>query len=87
MAMQKDIEATYDNRDKIFQQSIGRNGDISCAMYNGNFALTLEEAQKARHEYILENIGFKKSDRILDIVCGRAVLLKPGREPNKEGIG
>ena len=87
MAMQKDNKAAYDNRDKVFRQSIHRSEDISCAIYNCNIASTQEEAQRSNHEYILHSIGVKKSDRILDIVCGRTVLLKPGREPNKEGIG
>jgi cyclopropane fatty-acyl-phospholipid synthase-like methyltransferase len=87
MAIQKDNKATYDNMDKAFRQSIHRNAGISCAIYNCNIASTLEEAQRSNHEYILHSIGVKKSDRILDIVCGRTVLLKPGREPNKEGIG
>lgn len=87
MATQKDIEATYDYMDDIFQESLGRNSDISCAMYNGDFTLTLEEAQKAKHEYILNGLKFKKGNRILDIGCGWGPLLKAIKEYEGEGIG
>ena len=68
MATQKDIEATYDYMDEIFRLSLGNHADITGAMYNGDFSLTLEEAQKAKHEYILAGIHFKKGDRVLILV-------------------
>ena len=70
MATQKEIEATYDYMDEIFRLSLGNHADITGAMYNGDFSMTLEEAQKAKHEYILSGIHFKKGDKILDIGCG-----------------
>jgi cyclopropane-fatty-acyl-phospholipid synthase len=75
MASQKEIEATYDYMDDIFRVSLGDHADITGAMYNGNFSMTLEEAQKAKHAYILKGIKFKKGDKILDIGCGWGPLL------------
>lgn len=87
MATPKYIEPANHYLDKIFQQSIGGSRDISCAMYNGNFALTPEEVQKAQNEYILHGIGFKKGDRILDIGRGSEPFLKAIKEHEGEGIG
>ena len=87
MAMQKDNKAAYDNRDKVFRQSIHRSTDISFVMYNYNTVLTLEEPQRSNHEYIVHGGGFKNGVRILDIVRGWIAFAKPGKEPNKEGIG
>ncbi len=67
MANQKNIEATYDYMDDIFQESLGSNADISCARYNNDFNLSLEQAQKAKHQFILKSLKFKTGDRILDI--------------------
>ena len=37
---------------------------------------TLDEAQRAKHEYILKGINFKKGDRVLDIGCGWGPMLQ-----------
>jgi cyclopropane-fatty-acyl-phospholipid synthase len=87
MATRKEIEATYDYMDAIFKDSIGENADITCAMFNGNFSLTLEEAQKAKHQYILNGINFKPGDKVLDIGCGWGPVLKAVKEAGGKGIG
>ncbi len=87
MATQKEIEATYDYMDEIFRLSLGNHADITGAMYNGDFSLTLEEAQKAKHEYILSGINFKKGDRILDIGCGWGPMLKIIKDRGGQGMG
>lgn len=87
MATQKEIEATYDYMDGIFQLTLGKHADISGAMYNGNFSLTLEEAQKAKHEYILFAVHFKRGDKILDIGCGWGPMLKVIMDHGGQGIG
>jgi len=45
MAEQQDLDYTYSTIDKIFRISMGETGDFSGAMYNGDFSLSLEEAQ------------------------------------------
>jgi cyclopropane-fatty-acyl-phospholipid synthase len=45
-------------------------------MYNGDFSMSLEQAQKSKHAYILDGIRFKKGDRVLDIGCGWGPLLQ-----------
>ena len=51
MATQTEIADTYDYMDEIFRLSLGESADITGAMYNGDFSLTLEQAQKQKHEY------------------------------------
>jgi cyclopropane-fatty-acyl-phospholipid synthase len=59
MANQQEIEETYNFMDEIFRLSFGENADLTCAMYNGNFSKTLAQAQRDKHDYILDGIGFK----------------------------
>ncbi len=54
MVNQKSIESTYDYRDAISNESSVSNPGISGKVYNGNFSLTLEGAQKAKPKYILK---------------------------------
>ena len=57
MASRADIEFTYTSIDRIFRMSLGELADFSGAKYDGDFSLTLEQAQRRKHEYIAEQIG------------------------------
>ena len=57
MAGRADIEFTYTSIDRIFRLSLGELADFSGAKYDGDFSLTLEQAQRRKHEYIAEQIG------------------------------
>ncbi|WP_028982409.1 class I SAM-dependent methyltransferase [Sporocytophaga myxococcoides] len=70
MANKQDLDFTYTTLDKIFRLSIGETGDFSGARYNGDFSLTLEEAQRAKHDYIADQLRIKKGSRVLDLGCG-----------------
>ncbi len=70
MAGKKDMDFTYTAIDRIFRLSIGETADFSGAMYNGDFSLTLEEAQRAKHQFIAAQLGIKKGSRVLDMGCG-----------------
>jgi len=70
MANSHDIDFTYTTIDKLFRLSMGQTGDYSGAMYNGDFALSLEEAQLRKHEFIAEQLHISKGTRLLDIGCG-----------------
>jgi len=52
MADKTDLDFTYSTIDEIFRLSMGETGDFSGARYNGDFTLTLEEAQRAKHCFI-----------------------------------
>lgn len=70
MASQKDLDFTYTTIDKIFRLSVGETGDYSGAMYNGDFSLTLEEAQRQKHKFIADSLGIGRGTKVLDMGCG-----------------
>lgn len=72
MADKKDLDFTYTTIDQIFRLSMGETGDYSGAKYDGDFSMTLEEAQKAKHKFIADSLLIKKGSKVLDMACGWA---------------
>ncbi len=70
MANQKDLDRHYTVMDKIFRLSIGEMGAYSGARYDGDFSMTLEEAQHRKHEFIAKHLDIKKGSKVLDMGCG-----------------
>lgn len=52
MAAREDLEFTYSLIDRIFRLSLGELADFSGARYDGDFSLSLEEAQRRKHSYV-----------------------------------
>jgi len=75
MAEQKDLDFTYTTIDKIFRLSIGETGDYSGAKYDGDFSMTLEEAQKAKHKFIADSLHIEEGSKVLDMACGWAPFI------------
>ncbi len=67
MAQKQDIDFTYTYLDKIFRRSIGESADFSGARYNGDFSMTLEEAQEAKHQFMAEQLCIRQGSRVLDM--------------------
>ncbi len=70
MAGKQDLDFTYTTIDKIFRLSVGEKADYSGAKYDGDFSMTLEEAQKAKHKFIADSLNIKKGSKVLDMACG-----------------
>ena len=87
MAGQQDLEFTYSLIDRIFRLSLGELADFSGAKYDGDFSLTLEEAQRRKHDYIAEQIGIEPGRRVLDLGCGWGPLLNYVRSRGATGLG
>jgi len=87
MASRADIEFTYTSIDRIFRMSLGELADFSGAKYDGDFALTLEQAQARKHDYIAEQIGIGAGRRLLDLGCGWGALLDFARRRGAAGVG
>jgi cyclopropane-fatty-acyl-phospholipid synthase len=87
MADRNDLEFTYSLIDRIFRLSLGELADFSGAKYDGDFSMTLEEAQRRKHEYVAEQIGIEAGRRVLDLGCGWGPLLAFIRERGAEGTG
>jgi cyclopropane-fatty-acyl-phospholipid synthase len=75
MADRDDLEFTYSLIDRIFRLSLGELADFSGAKYDGDFSLSLEEAQRRKHEYVAEQVGIGPGRRVLDLGCGWGPLL------------
>jgi cyclopropane-fatty-acyl-phospholipid synthase len=87
MAERDDLEFTYSLIDRMFRLSLGEMADFSGAMYDGDFSLSLEAAQRRKHEYIAEHIGIGPGRRVLDLGCGWGPLLNAVRERGGTGVG
>jgi cyclopropane-fatty-acyl-phospholipid synthase len=87
MADQKDIDFTYSLTDRVFRLSMGELADFSGAKYDGNFSLSLEEAQARKHDFIAEQIGIVTGRRVLDLGCGWGPMLNFIRDRGATGLG
>ncbi len=70
MAVQKDLDELYTVMDKIFRFSLGDKGAYSCARFDGDYSLTIEEAQIKKHQFIVDWCNIKKGTKVLDMGCG-----------------
>jgi cyclopropane-fatty-acyl-phospholipid synthase len=87
MADRDDVEFTYSLIDRVFRLSLGELADFSGAKYDGDFTLSLEEAQRRKHEYVREQIGIGPGRRVLDLGCGWGPLLDFARDRGADGVG
>lgn len=87
MADRDDLEFTYSLIDRIFRLSLGELADFSGAKYDGDFSLSLEEAQRRKHDYVAEQIGIGPGRRVLDLGCGWGPLLASIRARGASGVG
>lgn len=84
----KEMDFTYSNIDKFIRTSLGENAHFSNAMYDGDYSLSLEEAQIRKYEFAIEQLGIKEGSRVLDLGCGWGGFLKYIKDGvGAEGIG
>lgn len=87
MASQADLDFTYSLIDKIFRLSIGELADFSGAKFDGDTSLTLEQAQRKKHELVWQHLNVKPGGRIIDLGCGWGAMLNFFREKGVTGVG
>jgi cyclopropane-fatty-acyl-phospholipid synthase len=87
VAEQKDIEFSYTLTDRVIRLALGELNDFSGAKYDGDFSMTLEEAQRRKHDWVAEQIGIGPGRRVLDLGCGWGGLLDYIRRAGATGLG
>jgi cyclopropane-fatty-acyl-phospholipid synthase len=87
MATEAEINETYNYMDEIFRLTFGDHADCSAAMYDLDFSKTLQDAQVAKHKYILTNLCLTSGSRVLDIGCGWGPILNVLRSNGMYGVG
>jgi cyclopropane-fatty-acyl-phospholipid synthase len=87
VADREDLEFTYSLIDRVFRASLGDLADFSGAKYDGDFSMSLEEAQRRKHEYVAQQIGIAEGRRVLDLGCGWGPLLDFIRRRGATGVG
>jgi cyclopropane-fatty-acyl-phospholipid synthase len=87
VADRQDLEFTYSLIDRVFRASLGELADFSGAKYDADFSMSLEEAQRRKHEYVADQIGIAEGRRVLDLGCGWGPLLDFIRRRGATGLG
>ena len=87
MATKADLDFTYSLTDHIFRLSLGEMADFSGAKYDGDFSLSLEEAQRRKHAFVVESARIGPGSRVLDLGCGWGPMLSVVRDLGGEGVG
>ncbi|MGE3525184.1 MAG: class I SAM-dependent methyltransferase [Gemmatimonadales bacterium] len=87
MATRSDMEFTYSLIDRIFRLSLGEGGDFSGAKYDGDFTLSLEEAQRRKHDFVCEQVHIGPGKRVVDLGCGWGPMLRRIRDEGATGVG
>lgn len=87
MAERADIDFTYSLTDRLIRLSLGDMADFSGAKYDGDFSLSLAQAQRRKHDYVAEQIGIGPGRRVLDLGCGWGALLDYVRSRGGTGVG
>ncbi|MGE5175475.1 MAG: SAM-dependent methyltransferase [Hyphomicrobiales bacterium] len=87
MATAADLDFTYTQIDRLFRLSLGEVADFSGAKYDGDFSLSLEDAQRRKHEYIARGVRLSPGDRVLDLGCGWGPFLRYAEERGARATG
>src|SRR5436190_1702992 len=77
MADRRDLDFTYSLTDRIIRLSLGELPDFSGAMFDGDFSLGLEQAQRRKHAYVADQAG-RQEEIYRDLFARVSNVLPPG---------
>lgn len=87
MATQTEIDFSYSTMDKIWRLSVGETADFTGAKYDGDFSMSIDEAQRRKHEWIVSQLNIREGSRVLDIGSGWGPLLNHLQEVGANATG
>jgi len=87
MATKTEIDYLYSTMDRIWRLSVGEMADFTGSKYDGDFSLTIEEAQRRKHEQIVEQLNISAGSMVVDIGCDWGPVLNYLREIGAMGTG
>jgi cyclopropane-fatty-acyl-phospholipid synthase len=67
---QRNIAKHYDLGNDFYELWLDKSMTYSCALFNGNHSMSLEEAQAAKYRRILSKLALEPGAHIVDIGCG-----------------
>jgi len=70
----KNIHAHYDLGNAFYTRWLDPSMNYSSALFGGNLAQSLQQAQEAKVRRVLEQVGVQAGDRVLEIGCGWGAL-------------
>ena len=70
----KNIHAHYDLGNAFYTRWLDPSMNYSSALFGGNLAQSLQQAQEAKVRRVLEQAGVQAGDRVLEIGCGWGAL-------------
>lgn len=66
----KNIHAHYDIGNSFYQLWLDASWTYSSAIFYGDYQISLQEAQYRKYQRIVDVLGLKEGDRVLEIGCG-----------------
>jgi cyclopropane-fatty-acyl-phospholipid synthase len=66
----KNMRAHYENKTDLFRLCFDPGLNYSSGWFNGDYSQSLERAQYAKYQHIIESLGLKPGMRVLDVGCG-----------------
>ncbi len=81
------VGTSYDLIQNLHLAALGNHPDISAALYDGNTNRSLGWAQENKHRCILEELGFKPGDSVIDIGSGLGAMLEFIEEQGGHAVG
>ncbi|MYM39778.1 SAM-dependent methyltransferase [Duganella qianjiadongensis] len=67
---QRNIHAHYDIGNDFYRLWLDQSWTYSSALFDGDYSLTLREAQRRKYQRIIDTLQLRPGDRVLEVGCG-----------------